>query len=167
MKKYKVYRQNILLNKIIKAKQLDLKPVKISAFLTFISGVSIVNLFKFFSIEESGIFLSCASIVLGVPLLILSTKNYECNRAKKRISELEKELLKKGIKVNILDASYFLSKNTLFLEGGGLIEYYDEDNIVYYDSENKNGLDISYDVNKNLMTKKEFRKYMKNIINNK
>ena len=167
MKKYKMYKENIISDNLIKAKGLDVKPIKNSILISLLSGVVAVNLFKFFSDDQSKMLLSCASLAFSLPLSIFSIKNlkidYDSYKAKKRISKLKETLLKKGIKVDFLSCNRLFNQNTFLLKEG-FIKYYDEDDIIYYDPEHIYGIDISYDVNESLMPKRKFKKYNNNII---
>lgn len=170
MKKYKLNNQDILSKTVINANGLNYRcsvQNNLKIYLTgILSGIAcqIVNISTDYKYSEFILPITIGSCGILVSYVLKSLHDLlEFKKDKIKLSKLEKTLKEKKINACLNNCSY--DDNIVFLTGNNYsyIKCYDEDDIVFYDMDNPNGLDITYDVKKCLMKKSEFKKYNKSL----
>ncbi len=107
---------------------------------------------------------SSALITIGTLTILDSQK---IKNSKKKLNKLETALKEKGIDVKFSFPVVNPNGSVEFLfDLNSKIVYVDSDEINFYDAETNRYIDITDDVNKCLMSKRNFRKYRKRISKN-
>lgn len=175
MKRYKLYKENILTKTIKNAYGFNLmvldklyikKIIKVAAALDIGGLVIKYTTGNMDSVLLDSIIYTSAGVIMIIFAFTVSD-NHKIKNSKKKLDRLESVLKEKGINVKFLFP--IVNPNGIVefpFDLNSSIIYVDDDQIDFYDMKTNRRIDITDEVNECLMSKRQFRKYRKRISKN-